>query len=79
MTAPMPTRDEIGANEVFVQVRSGPDHLGRVQFTAFWLDDYLPPNGVRGQVFNTLLDEYIARCEQDGRKVRRWTPEGGVE
>ncbi len=47
--------------EMLVRISLGqnPDTGGRVQFTAFWLDDYLPPDGVRGQVFNTNLDRFV--------------------
>lgn len=77
-TATMPACDEIGSNDVLVQTLSKPDNLGRVRFAAFWIDDYLPPNGVRGQVFNTLLAKFTADCERDGKKVRHWNPKEGV-
>lgn len=45
-----------------------PDSQGRVQFTAFWP----APScvfGIRGQVFNTSLDEFIAREQAAGYSV----------
>lgn len=47
--------------ETLVEVISPVDDLGRVQFVAYWRDDYLPPAGVRGQVFYARLDEFAAR------------------
>lgn len=39
-----------------------PDDYGRFQFTAFWLTDQeWVPGGVRGQVFHTSLEAFIAR------------------
>lgn len=78
MTAPMPIVDELGPNDVFVQVHTEPDGQDRVQFTAFWRDDYLPPAGVRGEVFHTSLEKFTARCEKAGEKVRHWNPKDGV-
>lgn len=71
MTTPANT-DFTSDTEVIVHIRAGaiPDSLSRLQFTAFWLDDYLPPDGVRGQVFYTSLDNFIAADEAKGRKVR---------
>lgn len=47
-----------------------PDDFGRFQFTAFWLTDQeWVPGGVRGQVFNTNLQDFIARCSGPVRVV----------
>jgi hypothetical protein len=72
----MPTRDEIAPNEVLIHIPADavPDSLNRVQFTAFWRDDYLPPSGVRGQMFYTDPDAFTVRSERDGVTVRRWSP-----
>lgn len=80
MTALIPTRDELGPNDVLVHIPADarPDNFGRVQFTAFWLDDYLPPNGVRGQVFHADPEKFAAGIERRGEKVRSWSPEEGV-
>ena len=80
MTAVMPSRDEIGPNDVLVQTLTKPDSRGRVRFAAFWLDDdHAVKPGVRGQVFYTSLAKFTDRAEKAGEKVRHWTPEGGVE
>ncbi|MFI5891968.1 hypothetical protein ACIA5D_17845 [Actinoplanes sp. NPDC051513] len=47
-----------------------PDDLGRLQFTASWLDEWLTPAGVRRQVFHTNLADFIARDEARGKTVR---------
>lgn len=79
MTALIPRRDEIGPNEVLVQVLTEPDSRDRLQFAAFWLDDdHAVKPGVRGQVFHTSLAKFTAECEKAGQKVRRWSPEEGV-
>lgn len=73
MTASMPSPEDFTLpTETIVYPKSGEklDDLGRIQFTAFWLDDYLPPNGVRGQVFHTNLADFIARDEARGKTVR---------
>jgi hypothetical protein len=59
----LPLRSEFRTpNEVLVEVAPGqtPDGLGRVRFTAYWLDD-ATPTGVRGQVFRTNLSQFAAR------------------
>lgn len=79
MTALIPTRDELGPNDVLVHIPADarPDSLSRVQFTAFWLDD-AKPNGVAGQVFHADPTKFTAGVERRGEKVRSWSPEEGV-
>lgn len=57
-------------NEVIVWPAPGqvPDSLGRIQFTAFWLDPACV-YGVRGQVFNTDLNTFVAREQAVGYPV----------
>lgn len=67
-----PTREDFtGPSDLLVQITPGktPDASRRVQFTAFWLDGQVP-GGVRGQVFNTNLDDFMARERRAGVKVR---------
>lgn len=48
-----------------------PDDLGRLQFIAFWIGYHpVTGHGVRGQVFDTSLAEFIARDEAQGKTVR---------
>ncbi|MFI5934742.1 hypothetical protein [Actinoplanes sp. NPDC051494] len=73
MTVAIPSRgDFTSPTETIVYPKAGSraDERGRSQFTAFWLDDYLPPDGVRGQVFHTSLIDFIARHEAQGKTVR---------
>lgn len=71
---PMPSKEEIGDNEVLVQILSEPDGLGRQRFVAFWAKDYLTPNGVAGQVFDARLDDFTARNDRRRLKTREWLP-----
>jgi hypothetical protein len=70
-TRPMPTATEIATNEVLVQHLGGgtPDSFGRVTFIAYWLDESTP-NGVRGQVFTTCLNEFAERNLRRGEAMR---------
>lgn len=51
---------------VAVETHTAPDGQGRQQFTARWLDG----DTVRGQVFHTRLDKFIADAERRGETVR---------
>jgi hypothetical protein len=64
--------DFTSTDEVIVHHQDAvPDELGRLRFVAYWLTDQeWVPNGVRGQVFNTSLADFIARDEKDGKTVR---------
>jgi hypothetical protein len=67
---PIPAKETLAPDEVAIRIHSEAfDDFGRVQFTAFWLDDYLPPNGVRGQVFHTNLADFVRRNVAGDRKV----------
>ncbi|HVM52658.1 MAG TPA: hypothetical protein VM262_05630 [Acidimicrobiales bacterium] len=46
--------------EFVVTVQSRPDGAGKQRFVAEWLDPAVP-GGVRGQVFHTALDDFVAR------------------
>lgn len=67
-----PTRDVFTDDrEILVDLGSGPDTLGRFQFTAYWLTDQgWVPGGVRGQVFHTVLTAWVARNVAAGCTVR---------
>lgn len=67
---PTPAKEDLGVDETAIRVHSDSlDELGRVQLSAFWLDGYLPPSGVRGQVFFTGLADFVRRNSRNGRKV----------
>lgn len=66
---PMPAKEDLAENEVAINATGDLDDLGRCQISAYWLDGYLPPSGVRGQVFFTNLAEFVRRQTADGRKV----------
>lgn len=72
----IPERSEFRhPDEVLVHVKTRPDCSGRQTFLAFWLTDQpWVPNGVRGQVFSTVLDEFTAR---HGEPVRIWKDDSG--
>ncbi len=66
----IPDCSELDPNEFAITITDEHlDDLGRAQFFGHWLDDYLPPSGVRGQVFNTNVAGWVARQEREGRKV----------
>lgn len=65
----IPGREDLTENEVVIAATSPVDDLGRAQFHAFWLDDYLTPDGVRGQVFHTDVAAFVRREADQGRKV----------
>jgi hypothetical protein len=73
MNFPMPTRaDFTSPDETIVHHHADvrPDDLGRFQFVAYWLTDQeWVPDGIRAQVFNTNLDEFIARSTGPVRVV----------
>lgn len=52
-----------------------PDPAGRIRFTAFWIG-YHPAtgHGVRGQVFRTSLDRFVAGIEAQEWTVRVVNP-----
>ncbi len=56
-------------SEIVVKVK-GRAHNGDDIFFAYWLDAYLPPNGVRGQIFVEPLDTFVKRNQQRGNRVR---------
>ncbi len=61
--------------ETVMEILAGPDHLLRCEFVLYWHDDYLPPEGIRGQVFFADPAPYLAR--ETVRVVdRRSPPEG---
>lgn len=66
---PVPAKEDLDADEVTIRIHDDFDDLGRCQFTAFWLEDYLTPDGVRGQVFFANLADWVRRTDADGRKV----------
>lgn len=66
----IPRREDLAPNEVALSITSDRlDEQGRVQFTAHWLDDYLPPSGVRAQVFHTNLADFVHRQHRTGHRV----------
>jgi hypothetical protein len=72
-TFPIPAREDFTSdNETIVWYSADRkfDDVGRIQFTAFWMDEWLTPAGVRGQVFFTNLAEFIARDAERGKTVR---------
>jgi hypothetical protein len=73
MKIPIPAAGQIATGETLVQFVTDPDDHGRRRFVAFWLDP-AAPGGVRGQVFQTTLDEFTARTTQLGGTVREWAP-----
>lgn len=74
LTLPTPIRgDFTSPKEVIVHadLTQRPDGHNRVRFTAFWLTDQeWVPDGVRGQVFHSDLDRFVADDAQRGRTVR---------
>lgn len=69
-TVTMPSRDDLAADEIVIAVTSRPDSFDRVSLFAYWLDDYLPADGVRAQVFHVVLAEFVARNRRRGQTVR---------
>jgi hypothetical protein len=67
---PIPAKEDLTEGEVAVVIHCEPDDFGRVGLVAFWLEDYLTPAGIRGQVFFANLAEFLARHERCGVKVR---------
>jgi len=65
-----PTKDEI-----VVQAVGEPDRYGRVMFFAYW-SDATPPdqggptNGIRGQVFDASLDDFMIKQHARDKTVR---------
>jgi hypothetical protein len=68
--ASIPAKEDLTEGEVAVVIHCEPDDFGRVDLVVFWLEDYLTPAGVRGQVFFANLAEFLARHERCGVKVR---------
>jgi hypothetical protein len=57
-------------HETVIEVVDGPNRYGEHTFFAYWEDTYMPPSGVRGQIFLTSLSEFIKRTEKiDGSKI----------
>jgi hypothetical protein len=66
----IPSQDDLDDNEVAIRITDDRvDDLGRAQFTAFWRDHHMTPAGVRGQVFNTTVADWVQRETQFGFKV----------
>ena len=69
-----PSRDDFTSPaEVIVHVAQGqkPDRFNRFRFAAFWLTGQeWVPSGVRGQVFHSDLDRFIADVERRKGSVR---------
>ena len=55
-------------NETIVEQLSHVNKHGDSSFFAYWKDDYLPPNGVRGQIFLCNATE----------KIEKWRIAGDV-
>ena len=55
--------------DVLIDIHRGPDRQGRHYFTAYWLDNYLAPTGVRAQHFSTVVSEFIERNKERGKVV----------
>ena len=55
---------------MLIDIHQGPDHKGRHYFTAYWLDDYLPPLGVRAQHFRAAVSEFIEHNKERGKVVQ---------
>ncbi|WP_433330016.1 hypothetical protein [Spirillospora sp. CA-294931] len=78
---PRPTAAQIRPEEDLLQITGALDGMGRQQFSVYWASDtpYAqggPPDGVRGQVFHTQLDEFITTHQQRGDEVRIWAITG---
>ena len=56
--------------DVLIDLHQGPDHNGRHSFTAYWLDNYLPPTGIHAQVFRTTVSEFFERHQKQGKVVK---------
>jgi hypothetical protein len=75
---PTPSWDDIANGETVVAIHGTPDDLGRVRLDAFWRSAHGPGTptfhnpfvGVRGQVFYTVLAEFIANTQRQGHTVR---------
>jgi hypothetical protein len=75
-----------GKDEIVVQAVGVPDGLGRVMFFAHW-QDLTPPDaggptdGIRGQIFDTNLDDFMIREHAKGKTLRyidhepEWEPQ----
>jgi hypothetical protein len=48
-------------DETVIEVVSGPNKYGQHSFFAYWNDGYLPPSGVRGQIFLANLTDFVSR------------------
>lgn len=46
-------------NETVIEIVEGPNRHGQHVFFAYWNDNYLPPSGIRGQIFVTNLDQFV--------------------
>ena len=72
--AAVPSREDFTCdNEVIVRLQSGakPDAFNRIDArSVFWLQEYLVPFGVRGQVFHADLAQFIAGEQAEGTPVR---------
>jgi hypothetical protein len=64
-----------GKDEIVVQAVGVPDGLGRVMFFAHW-QDLTPPDaggptdGIRAQIFDVNLDDFMIRQHAQGKTVR---------
>lgn len=73
---PFPSLDQIADKEFIVHVTRPADDLGRYQFMAFWRDAAVP-GYVRGQVFWTDLEGWVAGNRAEGWTVTIRNPGGG--
>lgn len=76
MTALPVTKHQLADNEFAFELVEQTDtgdyvgiRSGRWRFFAYWLDDYLPPDGVRGQMFDTWIENWITQRLLKGEKV----------
>lgn len=56
-------------DDIVIAVHTDPDGLNRQQFTTYWRDGYLPPDGVRAQVFYMPVDEHVKYWKSKGKRV----------
>lgn len=73
--ADMPSIEDVPFDGFLIEVHpdSEPDGLGRQMFTIFWRDPYIPPSGVRAQVYFAVLAEKTADWDAKGIEWRPWT------
>ena len=56
--------------DVLIDIHQGPDQQGRHCFSAYWLDNYLPPTGVHAQHFKTAVSAFVARHKEQDKIVK---------